>query len=347
MTVAARFRGVAPGARAVTVAPMARAIRIHAVGPPEVLTLDDVDPGVPGRHELLLRQTAIGVNFLDVYHRTGLYPLPSLPHGLGNEAVGVVEAIGPGTSGVREGDRVGYAIAGVPGAYAERRVVPAWRCVPIPVGIDDATAASLLLKGLTAEFLVRRVHRAGRGQRALVHAAAGGTGLLLCQWLAHLGVHVFGTVSTAAKAALARANGCHQAIVHGEQEFVDAVRAATKGKGVDVVYDSVGKTRLRDSLQCLRQRGLLVAFGNSSGPPEPLDLLELARLGSLFVTRPSLGDYTRTVAELRRAAAALFTVVQQGAIRPAPITMLPLAEAARAHRLLEQRDRSGAIVLVP
>jgi NADPH2:quinone reductase len=330
-----------------TVLPMPRAIRIHAPGPPEVLTLDEVEPGVPGQHELLLRQTAVGVNFIDVYHRTGLYPLPSLPHGIGNEAVGVVEAIGPGTSGIRTGDRVGYAIAGPPGAYAEYRVVPAWRCVKVPPGIDDATAATLLLKGLTAEFLVRRAHRAGRGQRALVHAAAGGVGLLLCQWLRHLGVHVFGTVSNAAKAALAAEHGCHQPIVLADADFTATVRAATKGKGVDVVYDSVGKATLRGSLQCLRPRGLLVAFGNSSGPPEPLDLLELSRLGSLFVTRPSLGDYTRTVAELRRAAAALFTVVQQGAIRPAPRTELPLAEAARAHRLLEQRDRSGAIVLVP
>ncbi len=325
---------------------MVRAIRIDAVGGPEVLAVVDVEVAAPGPHDLLLRQTAIGVNFIDVYHRTGLYPLPSLPHGIGQEAIGEVLAIGHGVTGIRPGDRVGYAIGGGPGSYAERRVVPAWRCVPIPAAIDDVTAAALLLKGLTAEMLARRVHRGGKGQRAVVHAAAGATGLLLCQWLRHLGVHVFGIVSSAAKAEVALAHGCHHPIVAESGAFAPSVLAATKGRGVDVVYDSVGKATLAQSLQCLRPRGLLVAFGNASGAPEPLDLLTLAR-GSLYCTRPVLGDYTRTVAELSRAAQALFTVVQQGVLRPPPIEVVPLAEAVAAHRRLADRSRTGAIVLVP
>ncbi|MGE3173076.1 MAG: quinone oxidoreductase [Planctomycetota bacterium] len=323
------------------------AIAVHEYGGPEQLRAERAAAAAPGRAEVLLRQTAVGVNFIDVYHRTGLYPLPQLPHGIGSEAVGVVEAIGPGVTGLSVGDRVGYAIGGAPGAYAVRRVVPAWRLVPLPRGIDDVTAAGLLLKGLTAEMLVRRVHRVGPRQRVLVHAAAGGVGLLLCQWLRHLGAYVIGTVSTDAKAEVAGAHGCHLPIVTTRDDFPAVVRGATKGKGVDVVYDSVGRTTFSGSLQCLRPRGLLVSFGNASGPPAPLAPAELARHGSLFLTRPSLGDYTRTVQELRRAAAALFTVVQQGAVVPPAPRQLPLAQAAEAHRLLESRATTGPLVLVP
>jgi NADPH2:quinone reductase len=327
--------------------PVSFAITLRAHGGPEQLVRTECEPSSPPRHHVSLRQTAIGVNFIDVYNRNGLYPLPSLPHGIGQEAVGEVLEVGDGVTDLRVGDRVGYAIAGAPGAYATHRCVEAWRCVPVPRAIDDVTAAGILLKGLTAEMLVRRVWRVGPGQRALVHAAAGGVGLLLCQWLRHLGAHVHGVVSGAAKAEAAMQHGCHRPIVDGEEDFVDVVRIATKRKGVDVVYDSTGKSTLLRSLQCLRARGMLVAFGNSSGAPEPLDLLELTRNGSLFCTRPTLLDYTRTVQELQRSAQALFTVVQQGAVKPPPITVLPLADASAAHRLLEDRSRIGAIVLVP
>lgn len=326
---------------------MPTAITCSAYGGPEQLVAESIEAAAPARHHVLLRQTAIGVNFVDVYHRTGLYPLPSLPHGIGQEAVGVVEQVGEGVTGMQVGDRVGYAIAGAPGAYATHRCVEAWRCVPIPRGIDDRTAAAMLLKGLTAEMLVRRVWRVGPGQRAVVHAAAGGVGLILCQWLRHLGAQSFGVVSSRAKAEAAQEHGCHHPIVDGEEDFAANVRAATKGKGVDVVYDSVGKATLMRSLACLRSRGMLVAYGNSSGAPLPLDLLELSRHGSLFCTRPSLSDYTRTVQELQRAAQALWTVVQQGAVKPPPITTMPLLDAAGAHRLLEDRSRIGAIVLLP
>lgn len=325
----------------------ALSIAIRAHGGPDQLVAAGIEVGAPGRHHVLLRQTAIGVNFVDVYHRTGIYPLPSLPHGIGQEAVGVVEQVGDGVTGMQVGDRVGYAIAGASGAYATHRSVEAWRCVPIPRGIDDVTAAALLLKGLTAEMLVRRVWRVGPGQRAVVHAAAGGVGLILCQWLRHLGAQSFGVVSSRNKAEAAQAHGCHHPIVDGEEDFAANVRAATKGKGVDVVYDSVGKATLMRSLACIRSRGMLVAYGNSSGAPMPLDLLELSRHGSLFCTRPSLSDYTRTVQELQRAAQALWTVVQQGAVKPPPITTVPLASAADAHRMLEDRARIGAIVLLP
>lgn len=326
---------------------MPTSVLIRTAGGPEVLEVREGPMPAPARHEVLLRQTAIGVDFVDVYHRTGLYPLPSLPHGIGQQAIGVALAVGEGVTDLPLGERVGYAIGGAPGAYASHRCVPAWRLVPIPRAIDDVTAAALLLKGLTAEMLVRRVWRAGPGQKALVHAAAGGVGLLLCQWLHHVGVQVLGVVSTKAKAEVAALHGCHHPIASDTEDFVEVVSRVTKGKGVDVVYDSVGKDTLLRSLACLRPRGMLVAFGNSSGAADPLDLLELSRRGSLFVTRPTLGDYTRTVQELQRAAQALFTVVQQGFVKAPPVEVLPLRDAALAHRRLEDRTRTGAIVLVP
>ena len=325
---------------------MVRTVRVHAVGGPECLVVDDVDLPPPGRNEVQVQHTAIGVTFLDCYHRSGLYPLPSLPHGIGSEAVGRVVAIGDGVHGLAIGDRVGCAGGVPPGSYADRRNVPAWRLVPLPAAVDDVAAAALLLKGLTAEFLVRRVFKVGPGHRVLVHAAAGGVGLLLCQWLRHVGASVFGVVSTLAKEAAARAAGCHQVIVREREDVVVAVARFTQQKGLDVVYDSVGRATLRESLQCLRQRGLLVSFGNASGRPDPVALAEL-QAGSFFLTRPTLHDYTATRSELLRAAEVLFALVTGGVLRGTLDTTLPLPAAAEAHRRLESRASTGAIVLVP
>ncbi|HEX6813877.1 MAG TPA: quinone oxidoreductase [Planctomycetota bacterium] len=326
---------------------MNRVIRIHRTGGPECLQLDELPVPVPQRGEVLLRHAAIGVNFLDCYHRSGLYPLPSLPSGIGSEGIGIVEQLGESVQGLRTGDRVGYAGGVEPGSYAERRALPAWRLVPIPPGVDDATAAAVLLKGLTAEYLVRRTFKVGHGHRVLVHAAAGGVGLLLCQWLHHLGALVFGTVSTDAKAELAAANGCHHPIVTSREDFVDVVHRITKEKRVDVVYDSVGKDTFDGSMRCLKPRGMLVSFGNSSGVPRAVLPAELQKAGSLFLTRPVLQDYTSTRQELLRAAEVMFGVVQSGVLRPRIDATFPLAEAAAAHRRLEARASSGAMVLTP
>lgn len=323
---------------------MVATIRIHRTGGPECLQLDEVPLPAPGRGEVQMQHTAIGVNYLDCYHRSGLYPLP-LPSGIGSEAVGIVTAVGEGVAGVAVGQRV--ACAGVaPGCYAQARNVPAWRLVQAPAAMPDHTVAAVLLKGLTAEFLVRRVFKVGPGHRVLVHAAAGGVGLLLCQWLRHVGATVVGVVSTAAKAELAAANGCHHVVVRERDDVVAAVAAFTQGKGLDVVYDSVGQATLRQSLQCLRPRGLLVSFGNASGRPEPVALSEL-QAGSFFLTRPTLHDYTATRQELVRAAEVLFELVAAGVLRVRVDHTFPLAAAADAHRRLESRQSTGAIVLVP
>src|SRR5688572_32614005 len=337
---------LACGVPAASAAAMPIVIRVHRTGGPECLVADDVDVPPPLRGDVQLVQTAVGVNFIDCHHRAGRYPLPGLPHGIGSEAAGIVAAVGDGVRGIAVGQRVAYAAGMPPGAYAQRRNVPAWRVVPVPDGVDDVTVAAVLLKGLTAELLVRRVFRVGPGHRVLVHAAAGGVGLLLCQWLRHLDATVIGAVSTAAKAELAHAYGCHHTIVGGPEELVPAVARLTKDKGVDVVYDSIGRTTLRASMRCLRTRGTLVSFGNASGAPEPVELAELQR-ASLFLTRPKLDDYTATAAELRRAAAALLALVQGGVLRAHVDSTLPLASAAAAHERLEARRSAGAIVLVP
>ncbi len=325
---------------------MVRTIRVHRVGGPECLSMDDTALPPPSRGEVQVQHTAIGVNFLDCYHRSGLYPLPALPHGVGGEAVGRVVAVGDGVHTIAIGERVAYGGHVPPGSYADARNVPAWRLVPIPAGVEDTTIAALLLKGLTAEFLVRRVTKVGRGHHVLVHAAAGGVGLLLCQWLRHVGATVYGVVSTPEKAEVARAHGCHQVIVRSEENVVDVVQRMTQGKGLDVVYDSVGKSTLRESLQCLKKRGLLVAFGNSSGRPDPVAITEL-QAGSFYLTRPTLHDYTSTREELLHAAQVLFELVAGGVLRARIDSTLPLAEAAAAHRRLESRQSTGAIVLVP
>lgn len=325
---------------------MVRAVRVHRVGGPENLVVDDVELPPPARGEVQVQHTAIGVNFLDCYQRSGLYPLPALPHGLGSEGVGRVLALGDGVHGLATGDRVAYAGLVPPGSYCVARNVPAWRLVPVPEALDDVAVAALLLKGLTAEFLVRRVFKVGPGHRVLVHAAAGGVGLLVCQWLRHLGATVFGVVSQDAKVGPAREAGCHHVIVRSQEDVADAVSRLSQGKGLDVVYDSVGKDTLRESLRCLRKRGLLVSFGNASGRPEPLALAEL-QAGSFFLTRPTLHDYTATRDELLRSARVLFQLVGGGVLRARVDSTFPLAEAASAHRRLESRQSAGAIVLVP
>ncbi len=325
---------------------MTRAVRFQRHGGPEVLALADVAVGDPGPGEVRLRHTAIGLNFIDVYHRTGLYPVPELPSGLGGEAAGIVEAVGAGVTEVAVGQRVGYAT--VPhGAYAEARRVPAERLIPLPDGIDDVTAAAILLKGMTAEYLIRRTFPVRAGDTVLFHAAAGGVGQLACQWLASLGATVIGTVGSEAKAAIARAHGCHHALVLGDGPLAPRVRALTGGRGVPVVFDSVGRDTFLASLDCLRPRGTLVSFGNASGKVEPFDLGLLATKGSLYLTRPSLFTYVATRDELRASAAALFDVVLTGAVRATIGQRFPLAAAADAHRALEARETHGSTVLVP
>jgi NADPH:quinone reductase len=325
---------------------MNRAIRIHHTGGPEVLRFEEVDPGRPGPGQALVRHSAIGVNFIDTYHRSGLYPLPSLPHGLGMEAAGRVEAVGDGVTEFGPGDRVAYA-TGTPGAYAEARVVAAERLIRLPDGIDDRVAAAALLRGLTVEYLIRRTFRVERGMTVLFHAAAGGVGLIACQWLRHLGATVIGTVGSDEKAALAREHGCTHVIVYSRESVAARVREITGGLGVPVVYDSVGRATLDDSLGSLQRRGMLVSFGNASGPPPPIDPLTLLRKGSLFLTRPTLVDYAATRAELLAGAAAWFDVLQRRAVKVDVRQTWPLAEAAEAHRALESRRTSGSSILIP
>lgn len=323
-----------------------RAIRFARPGGPEVLELRDVEVGEPGPGQVLVRHTAVGVNFIDTYHRSGLYPVPSLPSGLGTEAAGVIEALGEGVSDLSVGQRVAYA-TGPLGAYAERRVLPADRLVPLPDSISDETAAAALLKGMTVEYLIRRTYPVRAGDTVLWHAAAGGVGLIAVQWLAHLGATVIGTVSSDEKAELARAHGCHHTIVYTRENFVERVREITGGAMVPVVYDSVGRATFPASLDCLRPRGTFVGFGNASGKPEPFDMQILSLKGSLYLTRPNLFTYTASRAELLESARALFAVIESGAVRIEVRQRFPLAQAADAHRALESRATTGSTVLLP
>jgi NADPH:quinone reductase len=322
-----------------------KAVRIHALGGPEVIRLDELEVAPPGPNEALVRHTAIGVNFVDTYHRSGLYPL-ALPSGLGSEAAGVVEAVGPGVTALQPGRRVAYA-GGPPGAYAERRIVAADRLVPLPDEVDDRTAAAAMLKGMTAQYLLRRTHRVEPGETILVHAAAGGVGLILCQWAKHLGATVIGTVGSDVKAELASAHGCDHAVVYTNEDFVARVREITGGKGVRVVYDSVGKDTWDGSLDCLSPQGLMVSFGNSSGAVPPFSPLTLAAKGSLFLTRPTLWTYTASRDDLLATAADLFATISSGAVAIFIHAAYPLAEAARAHDDLESRRTTGSLILVP
>ncbi|MBI4950619.1 MAG: quinone oxidoreductase [Myxococcales bacterium] len=324
---------------------MSRAIRLHETGGPEVLRFVEVDVPPPGPGQALVRHTAIGVNYIDTYHRSGLYPLPGLPHGIGVEAAGVVEAVGAGVGGLEPGARVAYA-GGTPGAYAERCLVGADKLVPLPDGVGDELAAAMMLKGMTVEYLVTRCFRVEPGMTVLWHAAAGGVGLIACQWLKALGATVIGTVGSDAKAEVARAHGCDHAIVYTREDFAARVRELTNGRGVPVVYDAVGRTTFPGSLASLEPRGMLVGFGNASGKPEPFDVLELSRRGSLYLTRPTLFDYTATRSELLASAAALFERVGAG-LGIEISRRVPLAEAAEAHRALERRETVGSIVLLP
>lgn len=321
-----------------------RAYRIHRVGGPDALTLDHLPIPEPGAGQVRVRHTAIGVNYIDTYHRSGLYPL-ALPATLGMEAAGIVEALGEGVEGLTVGQRVGYAVAG-PGAYADHRVLPAARLIPLPDAIDDVTAAGSMLKGMTAEYLVRRTFEVKAGDTVLLHAAAGGVGLLAGQWLKALGARTIGTVGSEEKAVLARAHGCDEIVLYRTEPLVERVRALTNGRGVDVVYDSVGKDTVPLSLDCLRPRGMLVSFGNASGKPDPIDLLALGQKGCLFVTRPSLHVYNHEREEMLASASALFEVIERGAVKVATRT-LPLSSVAEAHALLESRTTTGSLVLIP
>lgn len=325
---------------------LTRAIQIPGNGDSNLMKLEDVEVPAPSTSEVVLRHTAIGVNFIDVYHRSGLYTLPSFPSGLGVEAAGVVESVGESVTELRPGDRVAYA-GGPVGAYSVRRIMAANRLVKLPDDISDESAASVMLKGMTVEVLIRRVFPVSRGQTVLWHAAAGGVGLIACQWLRALGVRVIGTVGSEEKARIAQKNGCAETILYRERGFVEKVRELTAGAGVPVVYDSVGRSTFSDSLDCLAPRGTLVCFGNASGKPEPLDITVLGAKGSLFLTRPTLFAYTAHREELLASANALFDVIRRGDVKVQIGQRLPLDRACEAHQLLESRATIGSSILIP
>ncbi len=324
---------------------MTKAIRIHDTGGPEVLRWEDIALPDPGPGQIRVRHTAVGVNYIDTYHRTGLYPVP-LPSGLGLEAAGVVEATGPDVAHLKTGDRVAYG-TGPLGAYSEAAICQADRVSPIPDGIDDRMAAAIMLKGMTTQFLVRQTYKVQPGDTVLIHAAAGGVGLLACQWAKHLGATVIGTVGSEEKAALAQANGCDHTILYRTENVVERVKEITSGVGVPVVYDGVGKDTWDASLDCLRPRGMMVSFGNASGAVPPFAPAILAQKGSLFLTRPTLFHYTATAEDLKAVAEDLFAVVRDGHVTIAVNQTYALADAADAHRDLEARKTTGATVLIP
>lgn len=323
---------------------MPKAIRIHQTGGPEALKWEDVEVGQPGPGEARIRQTAVAVNYIDTYQRSGLYPM-QLPAGVGNEAAGVVESVGDGVTIVKPGDRVAYA--GLVGAYAEARVVPADKLVVLPEGITDQQAAAMMVKGMTAQYLLRRIYKVAEGDPILIHAAAGGVGLIVCQWAKHLGAKVIGTVGSDEKAALAKAHGCDHPIVYTREDFVERVKEITDGHMLPVVYDSVGKDTFEKSLKCLRPRGLMVSFGQASGKIPPIDVGILAAHGSLFLTRPTLFTYTATRGELEATANELFQLVLSGTVKIEVTKTYPLSEAAQSHRDLEGRKTTGSVVLLP
>ena len=323
---------------------MAKAVRYHKQGGPEVLQVDDVQVGDPGPGQVRIRHTAIGVNFVDTYQRSGLYPM-QLPATAGNEGAGVVEAVGAGVADLKAGDRICYT--GLPGSYCEQRLVPADRVVKLPQGITEEQAASMLLKGLTVHYLIFSTYAVKKGDTVLWHAAAGGVGLIACQWLKALGVTTIGTAGSADKMALAKSHGADHVINYSTDNFVEKVKAITGGKGVPVVYDSVGKTTWEGSLDCLRPRGLMVTFGNASGPVAPVNLGILASKGSLYVTRPTLATYIAARADLVERSNALFEVVKSGKVKIETTAKYKLADAAQAHRDLESRKTTGSVILVP
>jgi len=325
---------------------MPRAIRIHEVGGPEVMRLEDVDAGVPAPGEVQVLHTAIGVNYIDVYDRTGLYPQAEMPGGVGREAAGVITALGRKVRGFRIGERVAYVI-GVPGSYGELRNVPASRIVKVPKELSDEQAAVLMLKGLTACYLLRHTHRVKKGDVIVVHAAAGGVGTLLAQWGKALGAQVIGIVGSEDKVAPAKRNGCKQVLVRGQVPIAETVKKLTKGLGAHVVYDGVGKDTFIESLDCLRKRGLMVSYGSSSGPVPPFSTADLVKRGSLFVTRPTLFDYTAERRDLDSMARETFAALRKKWIRVQINQRYKLADAAQAHRDLEARKTTGASVITP
>lgn len=323
---------------------MSKAIRIHKTGGPEVLTWEEVHVPAPGQGQIRLRQTAIGLNYIDVYVRTGLYP-SELPITGGMEAAGIIEEIGSGVSDFKIGDRVAYPMA--LGAYAESRLIEAEKVVKIPAAISDQEAAAMMLKGLTAQYLLRRTYRVKPGDPILVYAAAGGVGLILCQWAKHLGAMVIGCVGSEEKAELAKANGCDHTILYSKEDVVERVKSLTGGKGVAVVYDSIGKDTFQSSLDCLRPFGTMVTYGNASGKVEPFDPSILAPKGSLYVTRPTLGTHIATRELLEDGANELFEIVAAGHVKININQTIPLSEAAKAHTDLEARNTTGSTVLIP
>jgi len=324
---------------------MTKAIRVHEYGGPEVLKWDEVEVGDPGPGQVRIKQTAIGLNFIDVYGRTGLYPQDKLPFIPGMEGAGVVTAVGEGVRDLKVGRRVAYA--GPIGAYAEERLIAADRVVRIPDGVDDETAAAIMLKGMTAQYLLRRTYKVGPETTLLFHAAAGGVGMIACQWAASLGATVIGTVGSSGKALIARSHGCTHVINYREEDVVAKVKDYTKGEGVDVVYDSIGKDTFPMSLDCLKRRGMWVSFGQASGPVPEFRINLLAQKGSLFTTRPALGDYIATRKELVSTANDLFGVIAKGKVRIAVNQTYALRDAERAHRELEGRLTTGSTLLIP
>jgi NADPH2:quinone reductase len=320
------------------------AIRVHESGGPDKLVWEEVSVAAPGPGEVLLRHSAVGVNFIDIYQRTGYYKLPT-PYILGSEGAGVIEAVGDGVVDLKVGDRVAYA--GTIGGYSEVRLMPAGRLVKLPAGISDEQGAAMMLQGMTVQYLIRRTYVVKPGDTILIHAAAGGVGLILCQWAKSLGATVIGTVSTKEKAQLAKAHGCDHPLVTADTDWVAAVKAITSGKGLPVVYDSVGRDTFMKSLDCLAPRGLMVSFGQASGGVPPVDIGILSTKGSLYLTRPTLGSYISTTEELRETADDLFGVVLTGAVKINVNHRWALKDAAEAHRALEARETTGSIVLVP
>ena len=324
----------------------ANRIVISSPGPPSVLRYEQHDIAAPAPHEVLIRQTAIGLNYIDIQHRTGRYPLPRYPSPIGMEGAGIIDAIGDEIHAFKPGDRVVYSSMPI-GAYADLRLMPADRLVPLPPTIPDSFAAGIFTKGITAHYLIFTTFAVKAGDAILVHAAAGGVGLILCQWAKHLGAMVIGTVGTEQKAEVARAHGCDATIVYSTEDFVDAVRRLTQGNGVAAVFDSVGKDTFEKSLRCLAPRGLLVSFGTASGPIAPFDIFELNRLDSLYVTSPAFVTHTRDRSELLRRADALFGAIAAGVVNIKVGRTYPLADAAQAHEDLQARRTAGLSILVP
>ena len=324
---------------------MSKAFRFHEHGGPEVLRLEDVEVGAPGPAEVRIRNIAVAVNYRDVLMRRGVHAVKSLPSAIGLESAGVIDAVGREVRGLSVGDRVAYA--GMPeGSYAELRVVPAARVIPLPTDIDERTAAAMMIRGMTARSLLTETYKVQPGDMILIHAAAGGVGLIMCQWAKHLGATVIGTVSTEAKADIARTHGCDHPIVYTREDFAARVRDITDGEGVPVVYDSVGKATFEASLKCLRRRGVMASFGEASGDPDPMPPRRLGALGSIYLTHPSISNYTVTRAELLAAAHDLFAMVGSGRIKIAISQTYPLRDAARAHADIESRKTTGSIVLM-